>query len=257
MCVPEGQNTTFFRFFSFRDRVSGTHWYYWFSLVLRWQGSTWLCHPVLGWLACAPLCPAFDMILSIVLRSSCHATSILPTEWSLQPQIQRLLVNFILLQTSFSHWEQKRIYFGFHTLFLRVRHSLPVVPCGHSADCVPCLIECGDQERAKSLPLRDSPQESGGGAKWSGNMTACDNRHREAKPAWSQKDEQWGLWTGAGGYGERSSHSPEKFSGSSKHRSLRSAWQGKPQGVLNVIEWSLWLLSGEQILDGTRRMQAS
>lgn len=141
-----------------------------------------------------------------MLRSSCHATSILPTELSLQPQIQRLHVNFILFQTSFSHWKQKWIYFCFYTLFLRVKHSLPVVHCGHSTDYVPCFIKCGDHKRAKSLPLRDSPQESSCGEKWRSNIVACDDKHREAKPVWSQKNGQRACAQGLG-TGESSSHS--------------------------------------------------
>lgn len=49
----------------------------------------------------------------MVLRSSYRAISTLPTELSLQPQIQRLQVNFILFKTSFSHWKQKWINFYF------------------------------------------------------------------------------------------------------------------------------------------------
>lgn len=65
-------------------------------------------------------------------------------------------------------------------LFLKVKHSLPVVHCGHSTDYVPCLIKRGDHKRTKSLSLRDCPQESGSGESWRSNTMACDNKHREA-----------------------------------------------------------------------------
>lgn len=187
----------------------------------------------------------------MVLRSSCRATSTLPTELSLQPQIQRLQVNFILFKTSFSHWKQKWIYFYFSKWSIHCQSSTVVTaqtvcPVWSNVVTIKGLSPC---------PWGALLRKAAGGESWRSNTMARDNNHREANQRAHRRMSSGACAQGLGAT-ERGAATAQRDS-LARPSAGALALPGKPRGVLNVAEWLLWLLSGEQILNGTRRSQAS